>query len=246
MTDDAELIRRYAEQRSEEAFAELVRRHLGLVYAAALRRLGGDAHGAADVAQGVFVKLARDAARLSGHGALTGWLYAATRNPAVDAIRANQRRAAREREAFTMNEILSAEVRVGAAAETEVEWARLRPVLDAAMDALEPKGGAETATTFRATRGLRGSGVGFESSRGRGGRGRGRRRAATRRVHGSRVHRCRSEKCIRANRAGGGAGRVPWYGRRRPARASRGSGVGASFVPPLTRRATSGGTLILG
>lgn len=44
MTDDAELIRRYAEQRSEEAFAELVRRHLGLVYSAALRRLGGDAH----------------------------------------------------------------------------------------------------------------------------------------------------------------------------------------------------------
>ena len=136
MTDDAELIRRYAEQRSEEAFAELVRRHLGLVYSAALRRLGGDAHGAADVAQGVFVKLARDAARLGGHGALTAWFYAVTRNAAVDAIRANQRRAAREQEAFTMNEILSAEVRVGASAETEVEWARLRPVLDAAMDAL--------------------------------------------------------------------------------------------------------------
>ena len=58
MADDAELIRRYAEQRSEAAFAELVRRHLGLVYSAALRRLGGDAHGAADVAQVVFVKLA--------------------------------------------------------------------------------------------------------------------------------------------------------------------------------------------
>ena len=142
MTDDAELIRRYADQRSEEVFAELVRRHLGLVYAAALRRLGGDAHGAADVAQGVFVKLARDAARLSGHAALTAWFYAATRNAAVDAIRANQRRAAREEEAFTMNETLLAEVRVAASAETEVEWARLRPVLDAAMDALEPEGGA--------------------------------------------------------------------------------------------------------
>ncbi len=136
MTDDAELIRRYAEQRSEEAFAELVRRHLGLVYAAALRRLGGDAHGAADVAQGVFVKLARDAARLSGHAALTGWFYAATRHAAVDAIRANQRWAAREREAFTMNEILSAEVRGGSADAGDAEWARLRPVLDAAMDEL--------------------------------------------------------------------------------------------------------------
>ena len=32
MIPDAELLRRYAESRSEEAFAELVRHHLNLVY----------------------------------------------------------------------------------------------------------------------------------------------------------------------------------------------------------------------
>jgi len=42
MTDDAELLRRYATDRSEAAFAELVRRHVDLVYSTALRQMGGD------------------------------------------------------------------------------------------------------------------------------------------------------------------------------------------------------------
>jgi len=37
--DDAELLRRYADEGAEDAFAEFVRRHIGLVHAAALRRL---------------------------------------------------------------------------------------------------------------------------------------------------------------------------------------------------------------
>src|SRR5882724_9771270 len=48
MMNDSELLRRYAEDASEEAFAELVRRHLHLVYAAAWRQTG-DAHRAEDV-----------------------------------------------------------------------------------------------------------------------------------------------------------------------------------------------------
>jgi hypothetical protein len=32
MNEDADLLSRYAESRSEEAFAELVRRRIGLVY----------------------------------------------------------------------------------------------------------------------------------------------------------------------------------------------------------------------
>jgi hypothetical protein len=78
MTDDAELLRRYAAERSEEAFAELVQRHLNLVYRSALRQLGGDAHRAEDVAQSVFALLAHKAASLSGHPNLAGWLYTTT------------------------------------------------------------------------------------------------------------------------------------------------------------------------
>ena len=64
MSDDSELLRRYAEARSQDAFAELVQRHLTLVYSTALRQAGGDAHLAQDVTQMVFTDLARKAAAL--------------------------------------------------------------------------------------------------------------------------------------------------------------------------------------
>ena len=67
MTPDNELLRRYAETNSEEAFAELVQRHLVLVYSAALRQVNGDTHLAQDIAQTVFTDLARKAASLSRH-----------------------------------------------------------------------------------------------------------------------------------------------------------------------------------
>jgi hypothetical protein len=54
MSDDATLLRRYAEERSETAFAELVHRHIGLVYGAALRQPRGATHPAEDVTQSVL------------------------------------------------------------------------------------------------------------------------------------------------------------------------------------------------
>src|SRR3954470_17071911 len=79
MVDDRELLRRYARHQAEEAFAELVQRHLPLVYSAALRQVGGDRHMAQDVTQSVFSDLARKAASLAQHELLTGWLYTSTR-----------------------------------------------------------------------------------------------------------------------------------------------------------------------
>ena len=61
MNDDAQLLRCYAEEGSESAFSELVSQHIDLVYSAALRQVGGDAHLAQDVAQTVFADLARKA-----------------------------------------------------------------------------------------------------------------------------------------------------------------------------------------
>ena len=60
---DQQLLRDYAENRSEPAFAELVRRHVDLVYSAGLRMVR-DAHLAEDVTQGVFVALAKSAPQL--------------------------------------------------------------------------------------------------------------------------------------------------------------------------------------
>ena len=74
MCSDAELLRRYADAHDERAFAELVERHLPLVYAAACRRVGGRAALAEEVAQHVFCDLARKSRALVAHTSLIGWL----------------------------------------------------------------------------------------------------------------------------------------------------------------------------
>src|SRR4051812_26177544 len=76
MPDDIELLDKYARTNSEPAFAELVSRHVNLVYSVALRSTG-NAHAAQEISQAVFVILARKAKSLSSHTALSGWLYQA-------------------------------------------------------------------------------------------------------------------------------------------------------------------------
>ncbi len=129
MNDDAALLRKYTDEGSQDAFTELVHRHVDLVYGAALRRTGGDAHTAADVSQKVFTSLARNAGRLSRHAVLGAWLHTATRNAAVNIMISDQRRKAREFEALAQ----------GPAPDDGgpgPDWNRLRPVLDAAIDEL--------------------------------------------------------------------------------------------------------------
>jgi hypothetical protein len=58
---DQELAGAYALENSEEAFTELVRRHVHLVYSVALRLVHGDEAAAKDVTQSVFVDLAKTA-----------------------------------------------------------------------------------------------------------------------------------------------------------------------------------------
>src|ERR1051326_7111358 len=105
---DAQLLRAYAEQRSEAAIAELVRRHVDFVYSAA-RRMVRDPHLAEDVTQGVFLALSQSAARLADHPVLSGWLHRTARNIAAQTVRSIERRRAREQEAVAMNELLSPE-----------------------------------------------------------------------------------------------------------------------------------------
>lgn len=129
MKRDSELLGLYVDKQSDDAFRELVQRHLDLVYAAALRRLGGDHHAASDIAQKVFTNLARRAPALTHHTALTGWLYATTRNIAVDHVRAEQRRARREQEARAMQEAHTPD-------QPSINPDTLRPILDEAVDQL--------------------------------------------------------------------------------------------------------------
>ena len=128
MTPDSELLRRYAGTKSEEAFAELVRRHLDLVYSAALRQVNGDAHLAQDVAQTVFTDLARKAGSLSRRETLTGWLYTGAHFAAAKIVRTENRR--RDREEKFMREPISETA-------TAADWEKLRPLLDDAMHELK-------------------------------------------------------------------------------------------------------------
>lgn len=129
MNDDAELLSRYADGGSEEAFAELVRRHVDLVYGAAMRRTGGDPHRASEVAQQVFTTLARHARKLSHHALLPAWLHTATRNAALNLMISEQRRQTREAGALAL-------ATATAPGGSSPDWDRLRPLLDAAMDEL--------------------------------------------------------------------------------------------------------------
>src|SRR5215468_680624 len=104
MIEDAELLRQYTETGSEDAFTELVRRYLPLVYSAALRQVRGDQSLAKDIAQTVFVALARKAKSLAGHELLGGWLYNSTRLAAYNVVRVNERRIIREQKAIAMQE----------------------------------------------------------------------------------------------------------------------------------------------
>ncbi len=128
MDDDGSLLKAFAATKSEAAFAELVRRHVGLVYSAALPQLNGDAHRAEDVAQVVFCELAARAGRLSGHRSLAGWLYNTARFVAARARRGEERRSVRER-AFSMN----AEESIASS------WREIEPLIDNAMQELAEK-----------------------------------------------------------------------------------------------------------
>jgi RNA polymerase sigma factor (sigma-70 family) len=132
MTEDAQLLSRYAEERSEAAFAELTRRHVDLVYSAALRCVRGDVHSAQDVTQQVFTEVACQAKRLARHPALVGWLHSTTRRMALRVNRTQQRRQAREQEVHTMNELLHDDA-------PPADWSQLSPVIEDALHELSDK-----------------------------------------------------------------------------------------------------------
>ena len=100
--DDLTLLRDYARQKSEAAFASLVSRHVNLVYSVALRQVR-DAHLAEEVTQAVFIILARKADSLGDKTILSGWLCRTARNAGLKALRSEWRWHQREREAHMQN-----------------------------------------------------------------------------------------------------------------------------------------------
>jgi RNA polymerase sigma factor (sigma-70 family) len=126
--NDLELLEEYAARDSEEAFTALVKRHVGLVYSAALRQVRNP-HLAEEVTQAAFIILARKARKIRPSTSLSGWLYRTARFAACDALKTQYRRQRREQEAAQM-ETTSAD---------DLDWAHLAPLLDEAMCGLGDK-----------------------------------------------------------------------------------------------------------
>lgn len=122
--DDRELLRKFVADRDQKAFAELVRRHIDMVYSSAARQMR-DRSAAEDVTQAVFMLLSRKGGTIRRPGALAGWLLEATRNVALNHLRGESRRRRRELEVAAMNQ--------EAAPEPSSEWESIEPLLDEAV-----------------------------------------------------------------------------------------------------------------
>jgi RNA polymerase sigma factor (sigma-70 family) len=105
---DQQLLRSYVSERSETAFAELVRRYLDLAYSAAVRVVR-DGHLAEDVTQKVFIALTRQAPELLQRLTLAGWLHRTAENIAANTARTEARRHCREQKAIAMSDLLAGE-----------------------------------------------------------------------------------------------------------------------------------------
>jgi RNA polymerase sigma factor (sigma-70 family) len=121
---DGELLGAYRAGRDEGAFAEIVRRHVNLVYGTALRRVR-DAHLAEDVTQAVFLVLAKKAPGLSRSVILAGWLYQTAQFLSADAMKSKIRREHHERAAGVLRETGAVD-----------PWPAISPLLEEAMDGL--------------------------------------------------------------------------------------------------------------
>ena len=123
---DSELLQEFIASQSQEAFTALVKRHLGLVYSAALRQVRSGPL-AEEVAQSVFVDLACNASRLRPGTVLTAWLYNVARRTAIHVVRGEARRKMREQVALERKTINT----------SAGDWMLIEGSLDEAMDTLD-------------------------------------------------------------------------------------------------------------
>lgn len=140
---DFELLRDFVRQGDQPAFADLVGRHVNLVYGTALRKVD-DAGAAQEICQDVFAALARKSWRFGPEDSIPAWLHRTTLLEAREWWRGELRRRRREQ----------------TAAETtmktpEDQAATLLPLLDEALLSLRESDRAALLLRFCEDRSLR-------------------------------------------------------------------------------------------
>jgi RNA polymerase sigma factor (sigma-70 family) len=133
MQTDQILLARYTSTNDQQAFKELVDRHLPLVYATATRQLRGPGNGEDDVAQAVFLLLSQKAKTISPT-ALTTWLYRVTTYSCQ-----NQRKSSSIRNRHEKEAAMRAQSAIAPSPSVAAEHQELRMVLDEALARLGEK-----------------------------------------------------------------------------------------------------------
>jgi len=149
--NDFELLSGFAREGDQDAFAEIVRRHLDLVYATALRK-AQDEGAAQEVAQNVFAALARKAWRFASDDSLPAWLYKAALLESREWLRGEMRRRRREQNAAELGTTMNTP-------QDEPALRALIPLLDEALLSLREKDRAALLLRFYESRPLRAVGT---------------------------------------------------------------------------------------
>ena len=128
---DFEQLQRFAREADQSAFADVMRRHLDLVFATALRKTGD--HGAAqEVAQNVFAALGRKAWQFAPDDSLPAWLYKTTLFESNTWLRGQLGRRRREQTAAELATTMNTP-------EPQPAFQELVPLLDEALLSLREK-----------------------------------------------------------------------------------------------------------
>lgn len=128
---DFEWLQQFARAGNQTAFREIVRRHIDLVFATALRK-AGDAGGAEEISQNVFGVLARKAWRFAPDDSLPAWLHKTTLLESQAWLRGEIRRRRREQAAAELGTTMKAP-------DEQPAFHALVPLLDEALLSLREK-----------------------------------------------------------------------------------------------------------
>jgi RNA polymerase sigma factor (sigma-70 family) len=144
---DSELLQRFTRHGEESAFTDLVRRHLDLVFATALRKVA-DPEAAQEIAQNVFSALARKAWRFAPDDSLPSWLHKAALFEAKSWLRRELGRRRRENTAVALGTTMNTP-------EEQPAFAELVPLLDEALLSFREKDRTALLLRFYESRSLR-------------------------------------------------------------------------------------------